>query len=210
MQNNKTDFFFKALSEYISNADFVGEKMIAFCDLIIKSNKLYNLTSITQIDDMLKKHILDSFSINKLMKGKSVLDIGSGAGLPGMPLAIANPEQKYLLLDSNNKKIIFLNHVKINLDVKNVNLLHSRIEDFRSKDGFDTIVCRSYSSLSTIYLNSEKHLRKEGIIIAMKGKFPERELSELKAIDKNVDYDVKNLKVLGLKAERHAVIIFKK
>ena len=210
MQNNKTDFFFKALSEYISNADFVGEKMIAFCGLIIKSNKLYNLTSITQIDDMLKKHILDSFSINKLMKGKSVLDIGSGAGLPGIPLAIANPEQKYLLLDSNNKKIIFLNHVKINLDVKNVNLLHSRIEDFRSKDGFDTIVCRSYSSLSTIYLNSVKHLRKEGIIIAMKGKFPERELSELKAIDKNVDYDVKNLKVLGLKAERHAVIIFKK
>ena len=210
MQNNKTDFFFKALSEYISNADAVGEKMITFCDLIIKSNKLYNLTSITQIDEMLKKHILDSFSINKLIKGKSVLDIGSGAGLPGMPLAIANPEQKYLLLDSNNKKIIFLNHVKINLDVKNVNLLHSRIEDFRSKDGFDTIVCRSYSSLSTIYLNSVKHLRKEGIIIAMKGKFPERELSELKAIDKNVDYDVKNLKVLGLKAERHAVIIFKK
>ena len=210
MQNNKTDFFFKALSEYISNADAVGEKMITFCDLIIKSNKLYNLTSITQIDEMLKKHILDSFSINKLIKGKSVLDIGSGAGLPGMPLAIANPEQKYLLLDSNNKKIIFLNHVKINLDVKNVNLLHSRIEDFRSKDGFDTIVCRSYSSLSTIYLNSEKHLRKEGIIIAMKGKFPERELRELKAIDKNVDYDVKNLKVLGLKAERHAVIIFKK
>jgi len=210
MQNNKTDFFFKALSEYISNADAVGEKMITFCDLIIKSNKLYNLTSITQIDEMLKKHILDSFSINKLIKGKSVLDIGSGAGLPGMPLAIANPEQQYLLLDSNNKKIIFLNHVKINLDVKNVNLLHSRIEDFRSKDGFDTIVCRSYSSLSTIYLNSEKHLRKEGIIIAMKGKFPERELRELKAIDKNVDYDVKNLKVLGLKAERHAVIIFKK
>ena len=210
MQNNKTDFFFKALSEYISNADAVGEKMITFCDLIIKSNKLYNLTSITQIDEMLKKHILDSFSINKLIKGKSVLDIGSGAGLPGMPLAIANPEQKYLLLDSNNKKIIFLNHVKINLDVKNVDLLHSRIEDFRSKDGFDTIVCRSYSSLSTIYLNSEKHLRKEGIIIAMKGKFPERELSELKAIDKNVDYEVKNLKVLGLKAERHAVIIFKK
>ena len=210
MQNNKTDFFFKALSEYISNADVIGEKMIAFCDLIIKSNKLHNLTSITQIDEMLKKHILDSFSINKLIKGKSVLDIGSGAGLPGMPLAIANPEQQYLLLDSNNKKIIFLNHVKINLDVKNVNLLHSRIEDFRSKDGFDTIVCRSYSSLSTIYLNSEKHLRKEGIIIAMKGKFPERELSELKAIDKNVGYDVKNLKVLGLKAERHAVIIFKK
>ena len=210
MQNNKTDFFFKALSEYISNTDVIGEKMIAFCDLIIKSNKLHNLTSITQMDEMLKKHILDSFSINNLIKGKSVLDIGSGAGLPGIPLAIANPEQKYLLLDSNNKKIIFLNHVKINLDVKNVNLLHSRIEDFRSKDGFDTIVCRSYSSLSTIYLNSEKHLRKEGIIIAMKGKFPGRELSELKAINKNADYEVKNLKVLGLKAERHAVIIFKK
>ena len=210
MQNNKADFFFKALSEYISNADVVGEKMIMFCNLIIKSNKLHNLTSITQMDEMLKKHILDSFSINNLIKGKSVLDIGSGAGLPGIPLAIANPEQKYLLLDSNNKKIIFLNHVKINLDVKNVDLLHSRIEDFRSKDGFDTIVCRSYSSLSTIYLNSEKHLRKEGVIIAMKGKFPRSELSELKGIDKNINYEVKNLKVLGLKAERHAVIIFKK
>jgi len=210
MQNNKTDFFFKALSEYISNADVIGEKMIAFCDLIIKSNKLHNLTSITQMDEMLKKHILDSFSINNLIKGKSVLDIGSGAGLLGIPLAIANPEQKYLLLDSNNKKIIFLNHVKINLDVKNVDLLHSRIEDFGSKDGFDTIVCRSYSSLPTIYLNSEKHLRKEGVIIAMKGKFPRSELSELKGIDKNINYEVKNLKVLGLKAERHAVIIFKK
>jgi len=210
MQNNKTDFFFKALSEYISNADFVGEKMITFCDLIIKSNKLHNLTSIIQVDEMLKKHILDSFSINMLIKGKRVLDIGSGAGLPGIPLAIANPKQEYLLLDSNNKKIIFLNHVKINLDVKNVNLLHSRIEDFSSKDGFDTIVCRSYSSLSTIYLNSEKHLRKEGVIIAMKGKFPIRELSELKGIDKKINYEVKNLKVPGLKAERHAVIIFKK
>ena len=210
MQNNKTDFFFKALSEYIFNADFVGEKMITFCDLIIKSNRLHNLTSIIQVDEMLKKHILDSFSINKFIKGESVLDIGSGAGLPGIPLAIANPKQEYLLLDSNNKKIIFLNHVKINLDVKNVDLLHSRIEDFSSKDGFDTIVCRSYSSLSTIYLNSEKHLRKEGIIIAMKGKFPIQEISELKSIDKNIDYEVKNLKVPGLKAERHAVIIFKK
>ena len=207
MQNNKTDFFFKALSEYIFNADFVGEKMITFCDLIIKSNRLHNLTSIIQVDEMLKKHILDSFSINKLIKGESVLDIGSGAGLPGIPLAIANPKQEYLLLDSNNKKIIFLNHVKINLDVKNVDLLHSRIEDFSSKDGFDTIVFRS---LSTIYLNSEKHLRKEGIIIAMKGKFPIQEISELKSIDKNIDYEVKNLKVPGLKAERHAVIIFKK
>ena len=94
--------------------------------------------------------------------------------------------------------------------MKNVDLLHSRIEDFSSKDGFDTIVCRSYSSLSTIYLNSEKHLRKEGIIIAMKGKFPIQEISELKSIDKNIDYEVKNLKVPGLKAERHAVIIFKK
>ena len=98
MQNNKTDFFFKALSEYIFNADFVGEKMITFCDLIIKSNKLHNLTSIIQVDEMLKKHILDSFSINKLIKGESVLDIGSGAGLPGIPLAIANPKQEYLLL----------------------------------------------------------------------------------------------------------------
>ena len=156
------------------------------------------------------KSILDSLSINYLIKGKNVLDIGSGAGLPGIPLAVINPDINFLLLDSNNKKIIFLNHVKINLNVKNIDLVHARIEDFNNDVRFDTIICRSYASLSKIYLNSKKHLKDRGIIIAMKGKEPYQELKELREISKNICVDVKSLNVPGLVAERHAIIIYKK
>ena len=209
MQNNKIkDFFFEALSEYTKDGQIVGDKLIKFCKLIKKSNKIYNLTTITEMNEMLSKHILDSLSIKELIKGKDILDIGSGAGLPGIPLAITSPEVKFTLLDSNNKKIIFLNHVKMNLGIKNIDLMHERIEDFDSGNGFDTIICRSYASLATIYLNSKKNVRKEGIIVAMKGKLPYQELDELKDLDKNIRFEVKRLDVPGLQAERHAIIIF--
>jgi 16S rRNA (guanine527-N7)-methyltransferase len=209
MQNNK-DAFFAALEEYTNSGLQIGNILLNFCKLIQKSNKLYNLTSIIQTEEMLSKHILDSLSINYLIKGKNVLDIGSGAGLPGIPLAVINPDINFLLLDSNNKKIIFLNHVKINLNIKNIDLVHARIEDFNNDVRFDTIICRSYASLSKIYLNSKKHLKDRGIIIAMKGKEPYQELKELSEISKNICVDVKSLNVPGLVAERHAIIIYKK
>jgi len=209
MQNNK-DAFFAALEEYTNSGLQIGNILLNFCKLIQKSNKLYNLTSIIQTEEMLSKHILDSLSINYLIKGKNVLDIGSGAGLPGIPLAVINPDINFLLLDSNNKKIIFLNHVKINLNVKNIDLVHARIEDFNNDVRFDTIICRSYASLSKIYLNSKKHLKDRGIIIAMKGKEPYQELKELREISKDICVDVKSLNVPGLVAERHAIIIYKK
>tara|TARA_Y100000389_G_scaffold87870_1_gene84364 strand:+ start:98 stop:727 length:630 start_codon:yes stop_codon:yes gene_type:complete len=209
MQNNK-DAFFAALEEYTNSGLQLGNILLNFCKLIQKSNKLYNLTSIIQTEEMLSKHILDSLSINYLIKGKNVLDIGSGAGLPGIPLAVINPDINFLLLDSNNKKIIFLNHVKINLNVKNIDLVHARIEDFNNDVRFDTIICRSYATLSKIYLNSKKHLKDRGIIIAMKGKEPYQELKELREISKDICVDVKSLNVPGLVAERHAIIIYKK
>ena len=208
MQNNK-DAFFAALEEYTNSGLQLGNILLNFCKLIQKSNKLYNLTSIIQTEEMLSKHILDSLSINYLIKGKNVLDIGSGAGLPGIPLAVINPDINFLLLDSNNKKIIFLNHVKINLDIKNIDLVHERIEDFNDEIGFDTIICRSYASLSKIYLNSKKHLKDRGIIIAMKGKEPYQELKELREVDKNICFNVEALYVPRLAAERHAIIIYK-
>jgi len=209
MQNNK-DAFFAALEEYTNSGLQLGNILLNFCKLIQKSNKLYNLTSIIQTEEMLSKHILDSLSINYLIKGKNVLDIGSGAGLPGIPLAVINPDINFLLLDSNNKKIIFLNHVKINLNIKNIDLVHARIEDFNNDVRFDTVICRSYATLSKIYLNSKKHLKNRGIIIAMKGKEPYQELKELREISKDICVDVKSLNVPGLVAERHAIIIYKK
>ena len=209
MQNNKEKVFFESLSEYTDNVHKTGSILLDFCELIKKSNKLYNLTSIVETKEMLSKHILDSLSIKHLIKGKNILDIGSGAGLPGIPLAVTSPDKKFLLLDSNNKKIIFLNHVKINLDIKNIDLVHERIEDFNDEIGFDTIICRSYASLSKIYLNSKKHLKDRGIIIAMKGKEPYQELKELKEVDKNICFNVEALYVPRLAAERHAIIIYK-
>ena len=123
--------------------------------------------------------------------------------------SIENHRQNLESIRNLNKKIIFLNHVKINLDIKNIDLMHERIEDFNDEIGFDTIICRSYASLSKIYLNSKKHLKDGGIIIAMKGKEPYQELKELKEVDKNICFNVEALYVPRLAAERHAIIIYK-
>ena len=96
--------------------------------------------------------------------------------------------------------------IEINLNIRNVDLVHERIENFDDKRSFDSIVCRSFSTLSTIFKKSKNHLKKEGIIIAMKGKYPDKHLSEL---DKNINYKVEQLIVPGLSAERHAVIMSK-
>ena len=211
MQSKNTkDFFFEELLAYTKDNHLIGNKLIEFCNYIKKSNKLYNLTSIKNINDMLIKHVLDSLSINEYILGNNILDIGSGAGLPGIPLALVHPHKDFLLMDSNNKKIIFLNHVKINLDIENIDLLHERIEDFDNKKAFDSIICRSYASLPTIYSNSIDHLNKNGVIIAMKGKYPHEEISALKNLNQSIHFEVARIEVPRLSAERHAVIIYKK
>ena len=205
----KRKFFLNALTEFADDSQEVGNIMLEFCKLVEKSNKLHNLTSIKNLDDMLVKHVLDSLSIKNFLIGKNILDVGSGAGLPSIPLAVTCPNIEFSLLDANNKKVIFLNHVKINLAIKNINPIHVRIEDFNNEISFDTVVCRSYASLSKIYINSKKNLKDKGIIIAMKGKIPHQEIEELESLNKNVSLKVEKLDVPGLEAERHAVIIKK-
>ena len=124
MQNNKEEVFFESLSKYTDNVHNTGKILLDFCELIKKSNKLYNLTSIVETKEMLSKHILDSLSIRHLIKGKNRLDIGSEAGRTGIQLAVTSPDYKFLLLDSINKKIIFLNHSKIHIDLKHIELMY--------------------------------------------------------------------------------------
>ena len=202
-------FFFEALSNYVNDTQEVGEKLLHFCELISKSNKLYNLTSINSLENMIIKHLLDSLSIKNLLMGKKILDIGAGAGFPSIPLACVCKDKHFFLLDSNNKKIIFLNHAKINLGLENIYSVHERIENYNQESNFDTVVCRSYASLSKIYSNSKKNLREKGIIIAMKGKYPHAEIDDLKNLNKGLNFTVKKLDVPGLNADRHAVIISK-
>ena len=199
--------FLEILDKSFDIGNSIGIKMIELCELIKKSNEHFNLTSITKLEDMLSKHIFDSLSIKHLVSGKNILDIGSGAGLPGIPLALSAPDSNFFLLDSNNKKIIFLNHVKISLEIENIFPKHDRVENFDSDVHFDTIVCRSYASLAKIYLNSKKYTDNGGKIIAMKGKMPKEEIAELKKVAGKVDCKIEKLMIPGLAAERHAVII---
>ena len=103
-----------------------------------------------------------------------------------------------------------MNHVKINLNIINIDLLHKRIESLDPNNLFDTVVCRSYASLVKIYSNSSKHLSKDGIIVAMKGKFPKEEIKELEGLKEDIVINIERLNVAGLSADRHAVIIQKK
>ena len=107
----KEKFFFNALAEFAAGSQEDGNIMLEFCKLIKKSNKLHNLTSIRNLEDMLVKHVLDSLSIRNFLAGRSILDVGAGAGLPSIPLAVICPNKQFSLLDANNKKVIFLNKV---------------------------------------------------------------------------------------------------
>jgi len=173
--------------------------------LMLKWNKAYNLTAITKPDDMVILHLLDSLAINPFLHGARICDVGSGAGLPGIPLAIINPNKHFTLIDANNKKIRFLTQVKIELKLNNVEVVHARAEAYQPKICFDTIVSRAFSAIN-VMLNKTKHLCcKDGNFLAMKGIYPEKELAELDPSFK-VKW-VKELKIPGLDAQRHLVCV---
>jgi len=169
--------------------------------LMTKWNKTYNLTAITDLDEMVVRHLLDSLAINPFLHGTQICDVGSGAGLPGIPLAIANSEKHFTLIDANNKKARFLTQVKIELKLDNVEVVHARAEEYQPKICFDTIVSRAFSSIN-VMLYTTKHLCcKDGIFLAMKGVYPEDELRDL---DPNFKIKwVKELKIPELDAQRH-------
>jgi 16S rRNA (guanine527-N7)-methyltransferase len=196
----------KFLTEnYSANQIAQFDKYLA---LISKWNKTYNLTAITDPNEMVVRHILDSLAVNPFLLGLRICDVGSGAGLPGIPLAIVNPDKHFTLIDSNNKKIRFLNQVKIELKLDNVEIIHARAEEYQPKKCFQIIVSRAFSSIN-VMLYQTKHLCcKDGIFLAMKGVYPEKELAEL---DPNFKVKwVKELKIPGLDAQRHLVCIIKK
>ncbi|MBH32516.1 MAG: 16S rRNA (guanine(527)-N(7))-methyltransferase RsmG [Gammaproteobacteria bacterium] len=183
------------------------EKKNIFCDyckLIFKWNKKINLTAIDSYEDMMVKHIADSLSICDLIDGDKIADVGTGAGLPGVPLAIVHPNKNFLLIDSNLKKIDFLNHVKLTLGIENIEPYHIRIEKLPKERIFDTIVTRAYGSLLKLYEDANKNLGKAGRIVSMKGRLPKAEIDML---PEKLDVSIKKLDVPSLSAERHAIII---
>jgi 16S rRNA (guanine527-N7)-methyltransferase len=155
------------------------DQYLAYIALLSKWNKSYNLTAIKQPEQMLSRHILDSLSVASFIEGERCLDVGSGAGLPGMILALLQPEIHWTLLDSNQKKVRFLRHVKAELRVENVEIIHSRVENFNPEQDFDTVICRAVAPLVRL-LEQTKHLiTKDTQLLAMKGKQVSDEIDQL-------------------------------
>ncbi len=143
------------------------EQSLLFLELLSRWNRVTNLTSITEQSDMVGLHLLDSWAITSYLKGETILDLGSGAGLPGIPLAMINPDKNFVLLDANGKKTRFMTQAVITLKLDNVRVVQSRAQDYRGE--YDHVVCRAFGSLSRIAATVTHLLKKDGTVLAMKG-----------------------------------------
>jgi 16S rRNA (guanine527-N7)-methyltransferase len=180
-------------------------RYLQYCELLLRWQKTYNLTAIKNIDEMMTHHVQDSLAIKDFIHGKNIIDVGSGAGLPGMILAIALPDKKFTLLDAVEKKTHFMQHVKTKLNLLNVTVVHSRVEDYKPAELFDTVVTRAFSDIKQMLICTQHLLSEQGEFLAMKGKLPEEELAELPT-GFNVK-SVQSLTVPGLDASRHLLVI---
>ena len=178
------------------------EPLSQYLFLLNKWNLAYNLTAVRDLESMVSKHILDSLAILPWIKGNKILDVGTGAGLPGIPLAIAKPEIQFTLLDSNGKKVRFLNEVKRQLNLKNLEIVQFRVENYHPDQGFDTVISRAFSSLEQMLHWTQHLIAKEGIWLAMKGRYPDTELNMI-----HQPYQVESYTVEGVEGERCCVLI---
>lgn len=180
----------------------LAEPLLQYLTLLQKWNHTYNLTAIHDIETMISRHVLDSLAIIPWVQGPKVIDVGSGAGLPGIPLAITQPHLQLVLLDSNGKKTRFLSTVKRTLALNNIEVIQSRVESYHPTTGFDTVVSRAFSRLSQMVTWTEHLIAPNGIWLAMKGMPSEDELRELVH-----PYRVEQYNDMELKATRSCVII---
>jgi 16S rRNA (guanine527-N7)-methyltransferase len=179
--------------------------LLSYLDLLRRWNQTYNLTAVTDPGQMITRHILDSLAIFEWVGKGRLLDAGTGAGLPGVPLAIADPELEVTLLDSAGKKVRFLNHVKRELALPNITPVQDRLESYEPDVAFDSLVSRAVSDLAS-FADAARHLVRPAMrLLAMKGRYPDMELRGLPD-DVRVD-SVEKLSVPGLQEDRHLVIM---
>jgi len=173
--------------------------------LLNKWNRVYNLTAVREPEEMVTRHLLDSLAVLPYLRGKRILDVGTGAGLPGIPLAIVGeelcPEREFVLLDSNSKKTRFVQQAVAELGLSNVQVVHGRAEDFHPHQKFDVVISRAFASITDMLKNSGQHCAENGVILAMKGTDPVNELQEIP--EAYAVEAVYKIKVPGLNEERH-------
>ena len=183
------------------------DPLLAFLHLLEKWNAAYNLTAVREPEKMVTHHVLDSLAAIPYLHGRRIVDVGAGAGIPGIPLALACPELEFVLLDSNAKKTRFITQAVNELGLTNVTVERARAEDYRPTRTFDTVISRAFASLAEM-LDMTQHLgAPDGVFVAMKGIYPH---DELLAVPPEFKVDrVAAVQVPGLDAQRHVVCLTK-
>lgn len=198
------------LSRLLDNAGITlpenqQQQLVGYVELLHKWNKAYNLTSVRDPEEMLVRHILDSIVVEPHLQGTRFIDVGTGPGLPGIPLAIVRPDAHFTLLDSLGKRVRFLRQVQHELHLENVTPVQSRVEAFPAEPGFDGVISRAFASLTDM-VNWCHHLPAEnGRFYALKGLRPDDEIAVLPEVV-SVE-EIIRLQVPALDGERHLVII---
>lgn len=183
------------------------EKLSCLLIELERWNRRINLTAIRDPDDMVAGHLLDSLAVQPHLRGVTVLDIGTGPGFPGLPLAIAEPGRQFTLLDSNGKKISFVKHAIGELGLDNAIAVKARVEHYAPEARFDTVTARALATVPRLVELSAHLVGEDGRLLALKGKYPAEELDALTALP-DWDYSVTKLTVPGLEAhERHLVTV---
>ncbi|EDV0263427.1 16S rRNA (guanine(527)-N(7))-methyltransferase RsmG [Salmonella enterica subsp. salamae] len=189
----------------ISLTDHQKTLLVAYVDMLHKWNKAYNLTSVRDPAEMVVRHILDSIVVVPYLQGQRFIDVGTGPGLPGIPLAIVLPDAHFTLLDSLGKRVRFLRQVQHELKLENITPVQSRVEAYPSEPPFDGVISRAFASLNDMVSWCHHLPGEKGRFYALKGQLPEDEIASLPD-DFNVE-SVEKLRVPQLEGERHLVII---
>ncbi len=182
--------------------DLAVAPFLHYLSLLNTWNRAYNLTAVRSEEDRVGRHVLDSLAVLPWLRGSTLLDVGTGAGLPGIPLALARPDLSVVLLDSNGKKTRFLHEVKRALSLHNVEVVQARVENYHPSHGFDTVVSRAFSELNQMITWTQHLVADHGIWLAMKGRHPDEELAVFDGRAQVHGYTVP-----GVEGERCCVII---
>lgn len=189
----------------IELSDTQAQALLGYVDVLFKWNKVYNLTAIRDRERMISRHLLDSLSVLPHLPEGSVLDVGTGAGLPGIPLGLMRPEQSFTLLDSNGKKTRFVTQAAITLGLKNVKVSHTRIEAYAADSPHQVVISRAFRSLETFVDLCGAHCAEGGVLLAMLGKLGDWQLG-----DRVHGFEIQKIEALTVYkeiGERHAVLL---
>jgi 16S rRNA (guanine527-N7)-methyltransferase len=182
-----------------------ADRLLKLIDELLRWNRTYNLTAITRRDEVITHHLLDSLSVQSALHGTTVADVGTGAGFPGLPLAVVEPGRQFTLIDSNNKKVRFVNHAAHLLGLANVTGIHARSESFKAAKPFDTVIARAFAALPDLLKLVAPLCGPQTRVLAMKGKRPDEEIAGVPSAWKVLE--VRALRVPGLNEERHLVTL---